>query len=620
MLIKRSGIIVLFVSLVATVSFGSAQTALKDPYEILNKHITATGGIEKLKGERTQYFEGTLSLAGLSGPIKVWTRKPDFTRTEVDLKVLKITQAENSDGQWVLDSNGKLQLITKRDEAALKRKEVKRRMGEFEYLDPNSTVFKVASLGTDTANGRSCYVLQVTNTINDDAQTFYISTEKFLLERQISKEGEESNDSYFADYRDIGGMKVAFYSKQTQLRTGQEQEVTISKYESNPTIDMAIFEPPQEQEADFKFVNGTASENVPFKFRGNHIYIPVTVNCKERYWVLDTGAEATCLNTAFAKELGLTLEGNIKGGASNSTVDIQLTTLPPFSVKGIEFKEQKAAVFDMSPLNKLLDIQADGILGFDFLSRFVTKVDFAHELLSFYDPKSFQYFGDGTKLDVHIKGGDFVARATLDGVHSGTWLCDLGASSASLEGAYALKSGLLKRKGVESMGRGAGDAYLIRSIRCDSLNFAGFTLKNPRIHFPVEKIDTVSAADEIGNLGNTVFRNFVLYVDYANERMIVEPGDQFGFDFPEDRSGIQLMRTDDGGFEIWYVSAGTAGARAGFAVGDRLLAVNDIVVKDFDGISAIRELLSAKAGTKYKITIRRGDKQQDLNLTLAEMF
>jgi predicted aspartyl protease len=336
--------------------------------------------------------------------------------------------------------------------------------------------------------------------------------------------------------------------------------------------------------------------------------------------VLDTGAGTSCINTAFANELGLKLEGNMKGGASNSTVDFQFTTLPPFGLQGIEFNEQKAAVFDMTPLNKLLDIEADGILGFDFLSRFVTKVDFAHELLSFYDPKSFKYFGDGSKLDVHIKEGVFVAKATLDGVHSGTWLCDLGASSTSLEGAYASSSGIMKRKGVESLGRGAGESYLSRGVKCDSISFAGFSLKNPRIYFPIERIDTVSKADEIGNLGNTLFRNFVLYVDYANEQMIVEQGDQFGVDFPEDHSGLQLMRSDDGGYEVWYASKGTAAAKAGVMTGDHLVAINNIAVKNFDGLTAIRTLMSGKVGTKYNLVVRRGDKELDLSLTLEEMF
>ncbi len=606
--------------LVSLLLFTAAASAQSDPYEVLNKNIAASGGLEKLKGERTQYIEGTLAVAGLTGTIKVWTKKPDFSRSEVDLKVLRITQGENAEGQWVLDSNGKLQLITKRDEASLKRKDVKRRMAEYEFLDPKSTIFKVVAAGMDTANGVNCHVVKISNTINDDVQTNYINSSTFVLERATSSEGEESSDSYFGDYRDIGGLTVAHYTKQIQLLTGQVQEITITKYESNPVIAATFFDPPQETKKDYRFVNGNSAENVPFRFSGNHIYMRVTVSCKERYWVLDTGASMSVISAKFAKELGLETSGNMKGGAANSTVDVQFATLPPFSVKGIEFDAQQIAVIDLEPLNKLINIQIDGILGFDFLSRFVTKVDYAHELVSFYDPKSFKYVGDGSKLDVHLKDGVFVAKATLDGVHNGTWLCDLGASSLSLEGAFAKRNGFLERSGVEWMGRGAGEAYRSKRVMCDSISFAGYSLKRPRLHFPIDKIDTVSVPDEIGNLGNTLFRNFVLYVDYANEQMIVEQGDKFGIEFPEDRSGLQLIRGEGDEIKVWFASPGTPSAKAGFQEDDQVLTINGIPIGEFAGIEAVRNLLAASAGTQYRVGVKRAGKELQLSLVLKELL
>ncbi len=620
MIFPRFSAVILCAILALLSGLATAQSDLTDPYEILNRHVAATGGLERLKGELTQHIEGTLSVAGLTGSILIWTQKPDFNLTEVDLKVFRVKQGENAQGQWIFDSNGKLQLITKRDESSLKRKEVKRRMGEFEYLDKDSKTFMVTLAAGDTANASPCYVVQVANNLNDDIQKLYINKSTFMLERQISTEGEESSDNFYSDYRDVGGIKAAYYTKQISLRTGQVQEVTIRKYESNPKLDPAIFDPPQEEEADFRFTKGSSAENIPFKFRGNHIYIPVVVNCRERYWILDTGASISVVGSDFAKELGLELHGNMKGGASNSTVEIQFTTLPSYSVQGIEFDAQQVAALDMKPLNKLLDIEADGILGFDFLSRFVTKVDYAHELLSFYDPKSFTYSGDGNKLDVHLKDGVFMATAVLDGTHRGTWLCDLGASSSSLEGYYAKANGFLERTGVIAMGRGAGAAYRSKRVQCDSISFAGYVLKKPRLHFPIDNIDTVSAADEIGNIGNTVFRNFVLYVDYANEQMIVEQGDQFGMTFPEDRSGLQIMRGDEGGYEIWSVSPQTPAAKAGFVEGDKLTAINGIDVEQFAGISALRDLFSGAPGTKFEIAVKRGEKTSVLKLTLADLL
>ena len=63
---------------------------------------------------------------------------------------------------------------------------------------------------------------------------------------------------------------------------------------------------------------------------------------------------------------------------------------------------QTVAVIDMSELLRRMGLDVVGILGFDFLSRFVTKVDYANQLISFYDPDSFKYTGNGHNIDVHI--------------------------------------------------------------------------------------------------------------------------------------------------------------------------------------------------------------------------
>ncbi|MDH4157731.1 MAG: hypothetical protein OEW00_10700, partial [candidate division Zixibacteria bacterium] len=65
--------------LTATVA---AQGDLTDPYQILNRHLEANGGLERLKAEKSQYIEGTLAVAGLKGTLKAWTLKPDCSRGE----------------------------------------------------------------------------------------------------------------------------------------------------------------------------------------------------------------------------------------------------------------------------------------------------------------------------------------------------------------------------------------------------------------------------------------------------------------------------------------------------------------------------------------------------------
>ncbi len=610
--------VALMAILIASTAIG--QGNLTDPYDILNRHFEANGGLDRLKAERTQYMEGSLSVAGLQGTLKVWIQKPDRSRIEADLGIFKMTQGDNGEYQWVLDSNGKLQLITNPDEATVKRKEVNRRKAEYEYADSHSDVFNISFGGIETIEGKDCYVIKVKNNINSDTFTSYINVENFFLEKSVSIEAENSNDTFYRDYQDVDGLMVAFCTKQIAHQTGQEEEVLITEYISNPEIDPALFDAPQETGKDYGFVEGSSAENIPIRFTGNHLYIPVTVACRERFWILDTGAALSVISEEFAGELGLEMQGSIKGMGAGGTVDVSLTTLPPFSLKGIQFAEQNVAVIDMKDLNRMLDVEVAGILGYDFLSRFVTRIDYANELVSFYDTETFEYTGSGHEVDVHIKNNVFMVEGTLDDEHSGTWLFDLGASTTSLHGAYALRSRITERKGVEGLGRGAGNTFRSKKVKCKKIEFAGFTVENPMVSFSYGGTDTIFTADEIGTLGNTLFRNFTIYCDYANERVIVEKGDDFGREFPEDRSGLQLFRGGDGELEVLFVARGTPAAKAGFQEGDVVRVINGIDARYLGGLISVRGMLKEAPGTKYTIIVDRDGREKKMKLKLADLF
>ena len=597
-----------------------AQANLTDPYDILNRHFESSGGLDRLKAERTQFIQGNLSVAGLQGTLKVWTQKPDRSRVEADLGIFKMTQGDNGEYQWVLDSNGKLQRITNPDEATIKRKEVKRRMAEYEYADSYSDVFSVSFAGIENIEGEHCYVIKIENNINNDVFTAYINTETFVLEKSISIEGENSNDTYYKDHRNVNGLKVAFWTKQIAHQTGQEEEVIITEYVSNPEIDPALFDAPEETDKDYQFVEGSSAENISLRFTGNHLYIPATVACRERFWTLDTGAALSVISEEFAGELGLEIEGNIKGKGAGGTVDVSLTTLPPFSLQGIQFAEQNVAVIDMKDLNRMLDVEVAGILGYDFLSRFVTKIDYANELVSFYDTETFEYIGNGHEVDVHIKNNVFMVEATLDDEHSGTWLFDVGASTTSLHGAYALRSRISEKKGVEGLGRGAGNTFRTKKVKCKKFEFAGFTVGNPVVSFSYGGTDTVFTADEIGTLGNTLFRNFIIYCDYANERVIIEKGENFNSKFPEDHSGLQIIRGEGGGYEVFFPSDGTPAEKGGFRAGDVLKSINGVDVKFLNDLSAIRDIMKEDPGTKYTVVVNRNGEVKKMKVKLADLF
>jgi hypothetical protein len=615
--LRRICLLTLVVIICATIVI--AKSNLTDPYEILKLSLDANGGLDRLKAERTQYVEGTLAVAGLTGTLKSWSQQPDRSHTEVDLGVLKMTQGDNGRYQWVVDSNGKLQKTTKLDDPTIKRRQLKKLMADYEYANPKSDVFKVTLTGVERVQDKDCYVIKIANNINSDVISNYINSETF--EKSETTEAEERKETFVGDYRQISGLLVPFWSKETELNSGQIQEITLTKYESNPPIDTSLFEPIEQTGKDYRFSSGSSAENVQFRYVANHIFVIIKVGCKERLWVLDTGAGMSCISEAFAKELGLKLEGDMKGlGAAGTQVSLKLAILPPFELPGIVFDSQTVAVLDMKALNQAIGFDCAGILGFDFLSRFITKVDYANLLLSFYDPETFKYLGDGHEVNMHLTNNLFRVDATLDGVHKGYWVFDMGASGTSLDGAYAVRNGFTTRKVVEGLGRGAGSAFKTGSIKCKSFEFAGYTIDNPVISFSTGAADTAIKSDEIGALGNTLFRNFVVYCDYANEKLIVEKGDKFNQPFAIDNSGVQFKRGESEEPVVIFVSPGTPAAKADFKEGDVVKSINGIALKYFDGLTAVREVLQQEPGTKLLFVVERSGQKKELKLTLASLY
>jgi len=604
-----------------TLAVTSQSQELTDPFQILARHFQALGGLERLKAERATYSEGTIVMGPMQGTVKVWSQQPYRNRSEMTLGPLAMTQGDNGQIQWVLDQNGKLQKITSPDETTARRRQVRQLMAEYAYADPASQVFKVGFEALDSADGEKCYMLKITNNINLDYYFYCINTVTFMLDKAFFIEDTDSRMVVYKDYRLIDGMKVPFWTQETPRQTGQSHEITLTKYVSNPDIDPSLFEPPQETAKDYEFVGGTCAENVPFKFIGEHLYIPVNTGGKERFWLLDTGASMTVLNRAFAEELGLELEGSMKGREAGGVTEATFTKMPPFRIANIQFQGQTVAVIAMSEIIRRLGVEVAGILGYDFLARFVTKVDYAAELVSFYDPKKFEYAGNGNTVDIHIQNSLFEVPASLDGTRSGAWLFDIGAGGTFLDGCYAIREGYAGRKGKLGMGHGATKEFQNKSVLCDSLQFAGFTLYKPEIDFSYGGSDTVFTADQIGVLGNSIFRNFVIYVDYSGERLMVEKGEKFNQPWPEDHSGLQIAWSPDrSGVEVTYVSPDTPAEKAGFSKGDLIRSINGINIKQLDGVLAVREMLKADPGTKYDFVVGRPDQEKKLKLELAELL
>jgi outer membrane lipoprotein-sorting protein len=618
---KRSILVGVLLSVVLVVP-AYTEESLSDPYLILEKHFEAIGGLEDLKAQETMYKEGKITIegAGLEGTFKQWSRQLLKLRQEIDLKVVSTIAGDNGEFSWLVDRNGKL--LIRRDEITLKEREVRRLMSQYEYSDPESEYFTLALEGIEKVNGKDCYVVKITNAINQDVQIDYYDKSEFYLLRTMLIQPDNEQHVTYSDFRRVSGLVMPFKEIVKHLPIDETTTIEYSSYILNKSIDDSIFEPPAQDVEDFTFLNGESAEDIPFEFIEDHLYMPVNLAGKERLWVIDCGASVNVIDSSFAAELGLSFEGPIKGKGASGVVNLYYVTLPTYTIGGIRFEEQKVLAFSIREMfHKALGLDVVGILGYDFLSRFVTKIDYAKQEISFYHPTTFEYTGKGEIFDSPIQVNMLSLPATIDGQYSGKLRLDIGAPDIDFHYPFASKHDLLTREGVDIKVGDAAGQTTSRISQYKTIQVGNFLLKNPLIGTPQEE-GTGAHAEEttIGNIGNSYLRNFILFLDYHDQRVILEKGDDYGKEIPRAKSGLQFYYNNENDIVVIFVSPGTPAHDAGFKQGDIITSVNRIGVEFFDGIIALRKLMREEASTTYSIGILRDGKLLEKKVTLRDLF
>jgi hypothetical protein len=227
---------------------------LNDPYEIFLAHYNAIGGLVKLKNIKSSYSEGRVRLDGLKGTFRHWEKNPLQYRTEERFEIISQTEGDSGKVSWQLDTNGQVLLF--KDKETRKRREIARRLEQYEHLDRSSPVFSLFLKETTPVKGRDCYQVLLTNRINQDISSFFIDTESFLMIKSINKQPDMEIITYYDQYRWIDGVRIPFHDFSTYLPWEKQEETEITRYTINPDISEEIFAVPQ-RKRDFHFLSET---------------------------------------------------------------------------------------------------------------------------------------------------------------------------------------------------------------------------------------------------------------------------------------------------------------------------------------------------------------------------
>ena len=221
----------------------SAQTA----DEILAKVIAARGGLAKIRAVRSERVSGQITFGEVSGPFVVELERP--LKMHMQFTIQNLTMVRVYDGKSAGWANNPF--AGKMNPDAMSEEELKNISEESDFdgplVDAKAKGNQIELVGKDKFKDKDVWRLKLT-TKNGDVRFYFFDAESFLLlkwEGKRKAEGQEVPvESYFSDYREVGGLKFAYAIDSGSSATEIEQKIRIEKTELNPNLNDAEFSKP----------------------------------------------------------------------------------------------------------------------------------------------------------------------------------------------------------------------------------------------------------------------------------------------------------------------------------------------------------------------------------------
>ena len=223
----------IFVSISAT-----AQTV----DEIIDKHVAAIGGMDKISAVKTVYTERSLSVQGMEIPTKSTVLVGKALRTESSVMGNSMVQVVDGTTGWMIRP---AMMGGTGDPEDMPADQVKQQLGQLDPFGPlinyKTKGNTVELVGKEKVDGKDAYHLKVTTKEGQVIDEFIDATTYMASKIKMTANGQAAEIS-FSDYKDVDGIKFP----NTMEMTSAQGNLTFSteKVTVNGKVDESIFKKP----------------------------------------------------------------------------------------------------------------------------------------------------------------------------------------------------------------------------------------------------------------------------------------------------------------------------------------------------------------------------------------
>lgn len=249
---------------------------------------------------------------------------------------------------------------------------------------------------------------------------------------------------------------------------------------------------------------------------GTSILLSVSMNRGiPEWWALDSGASECIVDRSAARKARLVTRGGREmSGTGKGKVHLDFIR-SPVSLELAGKPLPTCAHFGALDLRGVSGNGAraiSGILGYEFFSRYIVRIDFANHSLTLHDPAKYRYVGNGDTLQLRFDRKLPRVDVRIRTAHRPEVIRHLIVDTGSED---AVDDSTVRRTPngpaitISTTGLGASYEAAIGTLDTVRIGRSVFT-------------GLPGVASDIGIVGNAIWSRFVCVFDYAHKRLILE--------------------------------------------------------------------------------------------------
>ena len=365
--------------------------------------------------------------------------------------------------------------------------------------------------------------------------------------------------------------------------------------------------------AQEEFINAPSRELTNLKFNqltGGVVIIKALLDHfpDSLSFIMDTGSGGISLDSSTANKLGLTPsspEKIIRG--IGGTRKVGFLKNRALQINDLVIDSLNFHVVNYEVLSSLYGERIDGIIGYSVLSRYIVKINYDKQEISFWSNGPIKYPRGGYLFTPRIYPLPLHSASISDAISTRfNYLLDIGAgltvlfSQDFVEDSAFLKT---KRKRYLKQGEGLGGKVDLYMTIMKELKIGPYRFKNVPVNIFDDTYNITSYPVLGGLIGNDIFRRFNCILNYNNRQIHIIPNSRFRDPFDYAYSGVELYLID-GKIILGEIPKGSPAYNAGLLAGDELFAVNNRFGLN---INDLKQELQAVIGNVRMIIKRNGE-------------